>query len=269
MQRVIIFEGPDKVGKTQIAQELSRRIGVPYFKNENEAKNFLDPKSYFVDTLRYADPYFISFLKQTGHSAIIDRHYMSEWVYANVFKRETDIYALHRTDQAMADMRAVMVICYRSDYVGKKDDLFPEMIDSERLQKLHDEYLRVASTSKMQGRILWLNVDDENLNREVDDLLGMLYELDHGYDIDGHLRSHHEYEMAVTTGTRLDTVDGEDDPYDDADEDLDDLGPDVDESDLDPVEWVPGVGLVKKETTPKYPNPDLDWSDVDWKEGTK
>jgi hypothetical protein len=34
MSMVILFDGPDKVGKTEMVKELSKRLNVPSFKNK-------------------------------------------------------------------------------------------------------------------------------------------------------------------------------------------------------------------------------------------
>ena len=39
-QQIIIFEGPDGCGKTNISTSLSKDIRVPYFKNKDEWKFF-------------------------------------------------------------------------------------------------------------------------------------------------------------------------------------------------------------------------------------
>ena len=83
-QQIIIFEGPDGCGKTNISTALSEKIRVPYFKNKDEWKFFVDNPSYFVNALTYGDPYFLSYLEQTGASVIVDRWYPSEWVYSQV-----------------------------------------------------------------------------------------------------------------------------------------------------------------------------------------
>ncbi len=168
-QKIILMEGPDRTGKTNIAQELSRRIYVPYFKNSDEVRNFLDPKDYYVNILRYADPYFISYLRQTKNSVIIDRHYPSEWVYSRVFSRKTDMEALRRTDEAMASLDAKIIICFRNDYTDRHDDHFPEIITDNKLKLLHEGYAQFCSWTKCETH--WINVDDENLDREVNEIL--------------------------------------------------------------------------------------------------
>lgn len=223
MQRVIIFEGPDRTGKTNIAQEVSRRISIPYFKNDAEVKNFLDPKDYYVNTLRYADPYFLSYLAQTQSSVIIDRHYPSEWVYSKVFNRKTDMKAMRRTDDFLAELGAKIVITWRSDYSNREDDQFPDVITEKKLQLIHDAYIEFRNWTKCES--IWLNVDDEDLDREVTDVINDL-------------------------GLRSQLSQLEDrliDPFDPREGESED--------DLDEVDPLPES---------VYPNPDHDWSDVVW-----
>ena len=58
-QNIIIFEGPDGCGKTNIATALSGHLNIPYFKNESEWEFFENDPSYFVNALTYGDPYFL------------------------------------------------------------------------------------------------------------------------------------------------------------------------------------------------------------------
>jgi deoxyadenosine/deoxycytidine kinase len=89
-QQVIIFEGVDRCGKTNIAKALSNRIDVPYFKNQDEHKYFLSKPGYFADAARYVDTYFASYLEASRASVILDRAWPSEWVYSQVLNRPTD-----------------------------------------------------------------------------------------------------------------------------------------------------------------------------------
>lgn len=164
LQRVIFLCGPDMCGKTQIAKRLSDELCVPYFKASSEHSVYLDNKTQFVNQLRYADPRVADLLQQTGHSVIFDRGYPCEWVYSSVFKRQTDLEALRLLDEAYAAMNALIVICVRSTYDNIVDDLDPN-IDSQKLEEISSAYMRFATWTKCDTLIL--NVDDENLEREV------------------------------------------------------------------------------------------------------
>lgn len=224
------------VGKTEIAKALSLSLGVPYFKNENETKKFLDPKDYFVNTLRYCDPYFISFLKQTRTSVIIDRHYPSEWVYSKVFGRQTDMQALQRTDTAFAELGAIIVFCWREKHL-RVDDAFPGVIDTKRLSELQDNYKQFCNWTKC--RVIPLNVDDEDIERELLDLHAMLEVTDNIERTFGSTKAEHTFfdESSIE--------------FDDDDE------PETFDSDIE----IPVIT-----TTDHLPDPDKDWSDVDWRD---
>ena len=97
-QHVIMFIGVDMCGKTNIAQELSRLTGIPYFKASEERLTFLTNQDKFLMDTRYADPRIADFLLQTGHNVIFDRGYPCEWVYSKFFERKTDEDVLKHID---------------------------------------------------------------------------------------------------------------------------------------------------------------------------
>ena len=170
-QRLIFFVGPDMCGKTQIAQATSRFLSVPYFKATSEHTSFLSTRvstsDQFLNQLRFADPRVLDILRQTGHSVVFDRGFPCEYAYSRVFGRETDMVMLKHVDEAYAALGASVIFCHRSTYAGIHDDLDPS-IGQELLDKLHAAYEDFASWTKC--RLLRLNVDDEDLKREVLDV---------------------------------------------------------------------------------------------------
>ena len=52
-QRVIIFEGPDGCGKSNIAEAVSHLLNIPIFKNEDEWQHFpeKDKSTYFINAI--------------------------------------------------------------------------------------------------------------------------------------------------------------------------------------------------------------------------
>lgn len=162
-------------GKTQIAQALERTTGIRYFKATSEHDTYLSSKvskrEAFLNQLRYADPRVFDVLKQTGHSIIFDRGYPCEAVYSKVMERETDHVMLKHMDEMWASIDTRIVLCHRSSYVGIVDDL-DSNITEKTLQRLHDAYFEWAETS--QCKVLKLNVDDEDLQREVADVLAFI-----------------------------------------------------------------------------------------------
>lgn len=167
-QSIILFCGADMTGKTQIAQALSRETGIPYWKFESEWTAFKDDPALFARTVRYGDEYLTSFLRQTGASVIKDRGYPCEWVYSRAFGRASDDEAVWRADEQFAALGAMIVWCSRSSYDGISDDLFPGDLGPEKLAQIDGLYAQFAGATRC--RVFRLNVDDEDLAREVMEL---------------------------------------------------------------------------------------------------
>lgn len=167
MGTVVLFDGSDKVGKTEMAKELSLRLKIPYFKNQSEWNAFSNDPSYFVNALKYGDPYFYNFLKSTGHSTILDRSYPSEWVYSKVYNRPTDDEALNYIDSLASDLGVKIIIPYRTSYEGFHDDMHD--IDSKAMQKISDVYAEFINWTGCET--LHLCVDSEDLDWEMETIL--------------------------------------------------------------------------------------------------
>lgn len=157
-------------GKTHQAKELSDRINVPYFKNAAEHVHFINNPAYFRDAVRYVDTYFTSYLESVSDvSIILDRFWPSEWVYSRVFERERDEDVLASLDERHARLGTHIIIPYRTDYSRVKDDY--DCVN-KNIQKINDTYFEFAKWSKC--KTLLLNVDDENLERELKETLQFL-----------------------------------------------------------------------------------------------
>lgn len=171
-QQIVFFVGPDQCGKTHIAQEVSKRLQVPYFKASSEHATYLSGPGRFVNQLRYADTRVVDLLKQTGQSIVFDRGYPCEKAYSQVFFRVTDDDVLKHVDEAYAALGAKIVCCYRFSYRGIVDDIDPN-IKGDTLYRLEKAYREFLSSSSGCEHMM-LCVDDENLDREVDDVLRFL-----------------------------------------------------------------------------------------------
>lgn len=145
-QKVIIFEGLDKSGKSTIAQELSKILNIPYFKF-NVWSYF--KKDQFKNATYFDQPYLLEFLKQTGTSVIVDRAYPSEVVYAPVFKREHDKEFLNKLDEEHAKLGTIIVICIKKD-VSEQDEVIPK----EKYDEIIKGYLEFSINSKCKTILL-------------------------------------------------------------------------------------------------------------------
>lgn len=177
-QHIVFFVGPDMCGKTEISKATSKAMGIPYFKASSEHESFLSSRvtkrEGFLNQLRYADPRVFDVLKQTGYGMVFDRGFPCEYAYSKVLDRETDTVMLKHMDEMWASIDARIVLCHRQKgYKGIVDDLDPT-IDVHVLNELHDAYWDFALWTKC--RLLKLKVDDEDLGREVADVMSFLKE---------------------------------------------------------------------------------------------
>lgn len=174
---IIIFDGPDMCGKTEMSKALSDLLDIPYYKNENEWAAFVNDPSYFTNALKYGDVFFYDFLYKTSTSVILDRSYPSEWVYPQVFNRPKDDATLRHVDTMAARAGAKIIIPFRVSYSGITDDVHD--ISSKQLSDIDYYYTKFAEWT--QCETLHLPVDDEDLGREIKDITQFLKEeVEHG-----------------------------------------------------------------------------------------
>lgn len=168
----IIFEGPDMCGKTHIARALASILHIPYFKNAREREVFgSEDTRYFATASQYVDTYMVSFLRDTQTHVIFDRNYPSQFVYPRVFGRDHDLDLLRRIDDAHAELGTRIVIPVRSTYHDLHDDVHDCIIPTT-LELLDAGYRDFVKWTKC--RTLLLNVDDEDIDRELADILAWL-----------------------------------------------------------------------------------------------
>lgn len=169
-QQVIIFEGPDSSGKSQIGRELSKRINVPYFKNNRESKRILSNLN--SECAVYCGIYMADYLSSTGQNVIIDRFHISEYVYATVYNRETNFNDINTISRILTGIRAKVIYCYKENLDNYNDN----HIEKEKIPKIksiYDEYF--LKNCRLQT--LKLKTDDQDLGKQVRKILSFLKEI--------------------------------------------------------------------------------------------
>ena len=177
-QRVILCEGTDRSGKSTIGKLISEKLNISYFKYTRD-KEALSGSDMTSAMLKYTDPYFCDFLKQTKASVVIDRHYPSEWTYSQILGRKTDEDGIRRTDELFSQIPATILILKRKSYVGVSDD--DPRLDSSTLEKISQKYDEFAKWSKC--RVLTFEFDEWNPEKMVTEILFTLEAVENTYDI--------------------------------------------------------------------------------------
>ena len=158
-------------GKSEIARELSAQIGAAYFKNSGEWGPDLRSSDYFENLLLYGGTLMTDVLCQVKPHVVLDRYYPSEYVYSSVMGRRTNLTVLEKIDRAFAAAGGKHIICRRKSYDGIHDDLH-SYLDSRKLEQLDEKYSEFVNWTKCPVLTLW--VDDENLGREISEILAWL-----------------------------------------------------------------------------------------------
>ena len=107
-QQLIIFEGPDMCGKTEISHAVAARLGVPVYKSGREHDLFHDKDAQYL-TLKYGNYEMIKLLETTSADVIFDRFFPSEWVYSQVYDRTRDLDLVMEFDKYWASLGGKIV----------------------------------------------------------------------------------------------------------------------------------------------------------------
>ena len=182
MKPIVVICGPDMTGKTQIAHALAKKLGVPYYKSSDEHRTFLQDQNKFINDLRYGDPARLDLLKQLDTGLVFDRGYPCEAVYAKYFGRQTDDVMLAWLDEQYAALNAHIILCRRTNegFQNIADDLDPNLA-GDNLVRLSDMYEEFLGRSKCHCMRLY--VDDENIERELDDIFRWINDIRWGVKV--------------------------------------------------------------------------------------
>lgn len=158
---IIIMEGPDGCGKTNIGHKLSWELGCNYFKVSTEHENWR--KNSFKEALEYDQTYLAEFLSSVECDVVIDRAYPSEYVYSHVFKRDTNLPLIKKIDEKFATVGAIIVICMRRDYSKVED----ELVAVDKLDALHHMYWAFFSETKCHCVVMYVDDYGNDLNKQI------------------------------------------------------------------------------------------------------
>jgi len=171
-QKIIILEGTERTGKTNIATALSKRTDIPIFKAQVQKKFFMGDRSQFLPFLKFGETTLADFLEQTGTSVILDRNWPSEIVYSEYFNRPTDADVTKQLDAAYASMGALIVVCTRlQGYAGRVDE-DDKTIREEQITAIDKLYKK--RVSQVKTRHMFLDTSDEDLERELREIITAL-----------------------------------------------------------------------------------------------
>lgn len=118
---VIIVEGIDRIGKTTFCRTLSKKTGIPIFKENNFFNTGYSTGDELRETLIEKMSSIINIIETINCDIILDRFHLSEIVYGTV-ERNTHMYewALWELDKKLSDIGAIL--CYMNPVCIQKSE---------------------------------------------------------------------------------------------------------------------------------------------------
>ena len=167
-QNLIIFEGPDLCGKTNIAEEVSRRLGIPVYKSGREHDLFHDKDAQYL-TLKYGNYEMIKILDTTSASIMFDRFFPSEWVYSQVYDRTRDLSLVMEYDRYWASLGGKIIWLDKPEMDGED-----ELIESSRYNEIRQKYEEYMALTECD--IFRLDTTDRDLENQVNKICNFIKE---------------------------------------------------------------------------------------------
>lgn len=168
---ILIVDSPDGCGKTEISRALAKEYDIPYFKVSTERENW---KNKTFHRSLYFDYVLPQFVEQTKASFVSDRGYPSEFVYAGVFKRQTDYDMLELIDQQFAKLGAIIVVPLRRTYKGSRPD---DLVSEDHLDILHVAYTKFMSWTACKTITIYVDDFGNELSRQIPALTSAIADL--------------------------------------------------------------------------------------------
>lgn len=148
---MIIVEGVDGTGKTTLCRELEGRLGFPLYKAEVTPQD----ESITVSASQAADVASIRMATVTKCDVILDRSFMSEWVYGTCYGRDVDTFVIEKLDSWCADAGALGIYLRPNapwEAMHRADDHVKSEDEYRRLMDLYDDYVA-------RSKMTWLKLD--------------------------------------------------------------------------------------------------------------
>lgn len=161
---IILFEGFENTGKTEISTELSRLLEIPRYKDTREHKCFSGKSSYSQELSLVHETYKILSYFDQGiiKNVILDRDYISEYAYGKIYRpKQYDKYDCENYIWAYDNWyflnNLYTIFCYKNKYNGYSDPLV-QLSDKDKVDKRYLEFF-----NKTVNKTLMLNTESEDL----------------------------------------------------------------------------------------------------------
>lgn len=172
---LIIFESPDKTGKTTLAKLLAEHLNITYLKlnNINVVENTKIKDGISISTHSQIETITQLYEKGVIKDAVLDRFHGSEFVYSNIFKRTYDISYIKNIEERLSKYNDIILIRCRTILPKLKERWKHEnLIDIGKIGALNVYYNKFYSNTKL--KVIEIDTDG-SIEKSFAELMSKLY----------------------------------------------------------------------------------------------
>lgn len=148
---IVVVEGLERTGKTTLCKEFEKR-GFVYFKDFNRI-NYHDVTSLEgrLDTTLT----FLQNLSENGVNVVVDRLHLSEYSYANVFrKQEGEARNVDYIDNAISKLNSVLILCKSDNDEEYKNRILLKYTDKQ-IEELSNRFEYYFDKSEIKNKFVY------------------------------------------------------------------------------------------------------------------
>ena len=165
---LLIIEGPDNCGKTNIASLLSNILKIPVYKSGREVDAFNEIDAQY-NILKWGVYEQLKMIETYGGGIIFDRFFPSEFVYSRVYNRKSDIELIKKYDKELNKLGG-KIIFLDKEVMDGEDDLIKE----EKYQKIREQY-EIYKNEITSCSHITIDTSDRNTQKQLSKLLPFIY----------------------------------------------------------------------------------------------
>lgn len=182
-KNIILFEGHDDSGKSNISTKLSSKLNIPYFKCSIEHHMFKGEVDFDQEhQLKYDTLKFIQLIQQNViNNIIVDRDYVSEFVYGKIFRNEKYLknncdYYIKLYDRMYFLCNLLIILTHKPNLDDYKDELV-NVTEAKEVYQRYFEFLNFTINN-----VLVLDTTDRNLEVQIEKISNYINKLQKIYE---------------------------------------------------------------------------------------
>ena len=165
---ILIIEGPDNCGKTNIASLLSDVLKIPVYKSGREVDAFKEKDAQY-NILKWGVYEQLKMVETYDSGIIFDRFFPSEFVYSKVYNRKSDIELIKKYDKDFNRLGGKIIFLDKQIMDGED-----ELIHENQYQEIREQY-KIYKNEITSCDYITIDTTDRNEHMQLTKLLPFVY----------------------------------------------------------------------------------------------